>query len=93
MGRMAGWLAHVRAYVYSYPCKMGSYRRLTHTYTKTHIQKQWNEFLAGPGEEQKIVRPRQIYKGHAERPYVDAAERVAPAPGYDEKEGVPRPRL
>lgn len=39
-----------------------------------------------------IVRPRQIYKGHAERPYVEAAERLSPAPGYDEKEGAGAPR-
>jgi len=35
---------------------------------------QWEEMLADP--EQKISRPRQVYVGEAERPYVPIAERV-----------------
>ena len=34
---------------------------------------QWEEMLADP--EQKIARPRQIYVGAGERPYVPIAER------------------
>jgi citrate synthase len=35
---------------------------------------QWEEALLDP--EQKIARPRQIYVGHGERPYVSIAERT-----------------
>jgi citrate synthase len=34
---------------------------------------QWEEMLADP--EQKIARPRQVYVGDGERPYVSIAER------------------
>nr|MCU0624466.1 citrate (Si)-synthase [Gemmatimonadaceae bacterium] len=33
---------------------------------------QWEEMLLD--KEQKIARPRQIYVGHGERPYVDQIE-------------------
>eukprot|EP00744_Colponema_vietnamica_P000437 GILI01000789.1.p1 GENE.GILI01000789.1~~GILI01000789.1.p1 ORF type:complete len:500 (-),score=163.57 GILI01000789.1:280-1779(-) len=35
----------------------------------------WNEFLDDP--DNKIVRPRQIYKGHNLRPYVPVAQRTS----------------
>ena len=49
----------------------------------------WDELLAGPAEEQKIVRPRQIYMGPAERPYVSLEARGGGhAAGYDEKQAL-----
>jgi citrate synthase len=47
----------------------------------------WDELLAGPMDEQKIVRPRQIYLGPAERPYLPLDARGGGhATGYDEQE-------
>lgn len=46
----------------------------------------WDELLAGPLEEQKIVRPRQVYLGPIERPYVPLDARGGGhATGYDEQ--------
>lgn len=41
--------------------------------------------MAGPEDEAKIVRPRQIYKGHGERLFLEARDRRSPAPGYDDE--------
>jgi citrate synthase len=35
---------------------------------------QWNEMIEDPA--QKIGRPRQLYTGHAPRPYVPMAKRA-----------------
>jgi len=34
---------------------------------------QWNEMIGDP--EQKIARPRQLYTGHSERPFVPVSKR------------------
>lgn len=35
------------------------------------------------------MRPRQIYRGHGERQYVEGKDRSAAAPGYDDGAALP----